>query len=72
MQHTTVQSSTIKSVGYDPASRELEVHFASGGRYRYQDVDAKTHAALMSAPSIGGHFHKHIRPKFTGTKLGGS
>jgi hypothetical protein len=72
MQHTPVQSTTIQSIAYEPATRELEVLFKSGGTYRYQDVDARTHAALMSAPSIGSHFHKHIRPKFTGTKVGGS
>lgn len=69
MEHTAVQSSNITSVGYDPATRELEVHFKSGGRYRYAGVDARTHAALMGAESVGAHFHKHIKSAFTGSPV---
>ena len=38
MDRTPVQSSNIRSVGYDPASRTLEVEFHSSGLYQYSSV----------------------------------
>jgi hypothetical protein len=64
MHHTAVQSSNIKSVGYDDATRELEVHFHGGNKYRYANVDPRTHQQLVSAKSVGAHFHQHIRGSF--------
>jgi hypothetical protein len=72
MQHTTVASSNIHSIGYDPATSELEVRFKNGGTYRYAGVDAETHAAFLRAPSVGAHFHQHIKSTFTGTPTGAS
>lgn len=69
MQHTAVQSSNIQSVGYDPATKALEVHFKNGGRYRYHDVDAVTHSRLMAAKSVGAHFHEHIKGAFKATPV---
>jgi hypothetical protein len=64
-----VDSSSIKAVGYDTHSEVLQVQFLNGNTYEYQGVGEHEHAALMSAQSIGAHFGKHIRPKFTGDKL---
>lgn len=56
-----VKSSNIRAVGYDPATRDLHVHFNNGGRYVYADVPPEKHEALLSADSIGRHLHQHIR-----------
>lgn len=56
-----VSSSNIASVGYDPASRTLAVEFKSGGVYHYPGIDPEQHRAFVSAPSVGGHFHTHIK-----------
>lgn len=64
MNRAPVKSSNIKSVGYDPARRLLEVEFSSGGVYQYEDVSKEEFNALMHADSIGGHFHIHIRNSF--------
>lgn len=70
MERTQVDnSSTIAAVGYDPQTGMLEVTFKSGGTYRYADVPAAAHAALMQADSIGKHFHAHIRGKFDHARL---
>jgi hypothetical protein len=53
MIRTPVKSSSLKSVGYDPATKALEIEFASGQVYRYADVPAESFADLMSAASIG-------------------
>lgn len=61
MQMEPVESSAITAVGYEPKSKLLAVQFTNGDTYHYQNVPQHVHEELMSAPSIGGHFHKHIR-----------
>lgn len=73
MIRTPVESSNIASIGYDPASRVLEVQFKSGGKpgsiYRYADVPADEHAALMAAESPGSHFSSNIRGAYKSTRV---
>ena len=57
-----VKSSNVEAIGHDPNANELTVKYKSGGVYVYHGVTAEQHAALMAAPSIGGHLHKHIKP----------
>lgn len=47
----------------------MTVKFTNGGTYRYEGVTAAQHAHMMTAESIGTHFHKHIRGKFKATKI---
>lgn len=56
-----VQSSAIEAVKYEDVSHELFVQFKSGHLYKYADVSHKEFQALMSADSLGKHFHAHIR-----------
>lgn len=67
MKRSAVKSSNIKSVGYDAETKTLEVEFSSGV-YAYRGVTPEQHRTLMSAESIGGHFHKHIKSRHKGTK----
>lgn len=64
MTRTPVKSSNLKSVGYDPATRTLEVEFHSGDVHQFENVAADHHKQLLSARSPGGYFHAHIRGKF--------
>jgi hypothetical protein len=61
MERKTVTSSNISEIGHDPATKTLEVKFRNGGVFRYHDVDAAKHAALMQAESVGKHFHANIK-----------
>ncbi len=66
MQITPVRSRTIDAVSYDPDTQTMRVAFSSGKTYEYTGVRAEQHRALIEADSVGSHFGKHIRPKFTG------
>lgn len=70
MDMKPVNSSNVKEVGYDPATKTLAISFHSGGTYHYADVSPEKHAEMMAAKSIGGHFHKNIRDKHVTTKQG--
>lgn len=65
MTRAPVASSSIKSVGHD--GETLEVEFHSGKVYRYAGVSRAAHDALLGAPSIGKHFGQHVRGKFDHT-----
>lgn len=67
MERTPVSSSGIKSIGHDGS--RLHVEFSSGAVHEYDGVTPEAHAELMAADSIGSHFSKHIRPKFTSKRL---
>ena len=69
MQHISVTSSNIASIGYDEKSQTLEISFKSGATYAYSRVPASEHAALMAADSHGKHFNAYIKPRYAATKL---
>jgi len=64
-----VQSSELRSVGYDTTASVLEAEFHSGEVYQYFDVPAEFVLALLEAASIGRYFNAHIRPKFRFKKV---
>ena len=61
MTRQPIESSNIKSVGYEPASKTLEVEFHSGAVHQYLDVSANKHAQLIKHKSPGSYFHNNIR-----------
>lgn len=66
IQRQPVKSSSIRSIGYDPMSKTMEIEFNSGAVYEYRGVTEETYQGLMNADSIGKHFHSEIRPRHTG------
>lgn len=61
MKHTSVQSRTINSVGYDPDKQQLHVKFHTGGHYIYRDVPPEKYEAFMMSESKGMFLHNNIR-----------
>jgi len=59
-----LESSSIASAGYDPATRVLEIEFRNGGLYRYRNVPREIFDALLGAASKGRFFAERIRGKF--------
>ena len=64
MKRVNVKSSHLKSVGFDVASRVMEVEFASGDIYQYVDVPIDVFASLVRAPSKGGYFEHFVSERF--------
>lgn len=69
IEHQTVKSSNIRSVGYDNFSRILEVAFHNGSTFRYHDVDPQHFTKLTTAKSVGAYFHSHIRNAHVASKV---
>jgi len=69
MERQKVNSSNIKSIGYETESNTLEIEFKDGGVYQYLNVPESIFKGLMSASSHGSYFHKHIKDKYRGKKI---
>jgi len=64
-----VNASNIRSVGYDPRNRVLEIEFSNGGIYQYSGVAEEIHRRLMNSPSPGSYFRDQIEESFTAKRL---
>ena len=61
-----VDSSLIRSVGYDLPSSVLEIEFVGEGRvYEYLDVPLSVYSRLVAAQSIGNFFNESIRDVYS-------
>jgi hypothetical protein len=61
---TAVESTTLRTVAYDEAREVLQLEFCNRAIYRYFDVPAAVHQALLDAESKGGYFNHFIRRDF--------
>ena len=61
MQREPIASSSIASVGYDEATKTLELEFHNGRIYQFFNIPPQMAAALKAAPSHGAYFNKYLR-----------
>ena len=65
-----VNSSSLRSVGYDLRPGILEIEFANGSVYQYLDTPATVYQELLIAPSHRNYFARHIRDRYPYRKIG--
>ena len=56
-----VDSSTVETIGYDPDTRELHVHFTRSGNYVYFEVEEWVFNDFLQAESKGQYLNQQIR-----------
>lgn len=64
IKRTHVDSSNLKSIGYDNGSQILEIEFPNGAVYQYYGVPQRIYVELMQAESHGKYFYAFVRDKF--------
>ncbi len=65
MQRQSVSSSAIRSVGYDPASRKMEIVFRSSSQvYHYCGVPESVFKGLLQASSKGRYYQNNIKDRY--------
>ncbi len=69
MRRKPVVSTSLASVGYEAATRILEVEFRKGRVYQYHDVGADIVEQLMKADSKGRFMNAHIRNAYRFTRI---
>lgn len=67
---TPVESSNIKEAGYDHDTHTLYLTFKQGATYAYASITVQEFQYLITADSVGKHFHK-MGIKDRGVKLNG-
>ncbi|MGS0687121.1 KTSC domain-containing protein [Nakamurella sp. GG22] len=70
MRRQRVDSTSLESIGFDPATNQLEIQFRAGGVYRYA-VPRRIYRELMKASSLGAFFARRIRHAYPGWKVEG-
>jgi hypothetical protein len=60
MERLNVSSSNLSSVGYDSATKTLEIEFNNGRVYQYYNVPESEYDGLMKATSKGKYLDRNI------------
>ena len=68
MKREPVNSSNIKSVGFDPMTDTLEIEFGNGDVWQYKGVPEAIYQEMMEAASIGKYFYANIKNQFDAEK----
>jgi hypothetical protein len=69
MERRPVESSNLKSVGYDSSKQILEIEFKDRSVYQYFTVPESVFQNLMTAGSKGSYLNTHVKGKFRYAKL---
>jgi hypothetical protein len=65
MQRQSVTSNHLRSVGYDPSTKTLEVEFKNGRIYQYAKVPTEEFDALMTSESHHEYLNDNIKSTFS-------
>jgi KTSC domain len=69
MKREPMSSGAIKSAGYDPDKKLLEIEFNSGGIYQYEPVPQDVANAFHAAQSKGRFFREVIQSKYPSKRI---
>ena len=69
MERKKLNASNVRSAGYDPRNRVLEIEFSNGGICQYSGVSEEIYRRLMNAPSPGSYIHDNIEESFTAKRI---
>jgi len=64
MERTPLASSSVASVGYDDATRVLEIEFKSGRIYQFEEVPRGVFDWLLRTPNKGSYVARMINGKY--------
>jgi hypothetical protein len=69
MERKKVNSSGLRSVGYDPGSQMLEVELSDGGIWQYSKVPGEVYRRLMAAPSMVSFYRDSIEEDYSRRRI---
>jgi hypothetical protein len=69
MDRKKVNSGSIRSIGYEPASQILEVELTDGSIWQYSKVPSEVHRRLMAAPSMVSYYRDNIEEEYSRRRL---
>jgi hypothetical protein len=69
MQRKRVNSSKLKSVGYDEPSRTLEIEMSTGQVFQYVGVYPEVYRRFMAAPNPTAFYDDKIAEEYTAKRV---
>jgi len=69
MQRKRVNSSKVRSVGYDEKSQTLEVELSDGQVWQYPKVYPEVYRRFMAAPNASAFYDDKIAEDYTGRRV---
>lgn len=69
MQRKRVNSSRLRSVGYDERSETLEVELSNGYVYQYGKVSPEVYRRFMAAPNPTTYFDDKIAEEYSSRRV---
>ncbi len=70
MERKSIESSMIRSIGFDPESSILEIEFNSGAIWQYFDFPESEWYEFENAESQGKYFNSEILNQYTESQVG--
>jgi hypothetical protein len=69
VERKRVNSSKLRSVGFDEATRTLEVEMSNGQIYQYSGVYPEVYRRFMAAPNPTSFFDDKIAEEYSARKV---
>lgn len=69
MERKRINSSRIRSAGYDQQKQVLEIEFSDGRIVSYRGVSAEVHRQFMNAPSPVSFYEDKIVESYPETRV---
>jgi len=69
MERKRVNSSRIRSVGYDERNQVLEVELSNGTVYQYSRVSPEVHRRFMAAPNPTAYYDDKIAEEYSARRV---
>lgn len=71
MKRNPVESTAIKSIGYNEDKSLLEIEILETGRvYQYKNVPVEEYLDFMNAPSLGEYYNRVIKQNYEYKEMG--
>ena len=69
MERKRLNSSRIRSVGYDPGLQKMEIEFSDGHVNAYGGVSPEVYRSLLNSPSPTSFFEDRIEEEYTAQRI---
>lgn len=69
MNRTTIESTMISGIGYDPGNSILEIEFNSGAVWQYFDFPEAKWYEFEGTDSKGKYWHKEIKNQYSESQV---
>lgn len=64
MHRVEVESTLLRSVGYDPVTEVLEIELRNGRVYQFSSIAEDVYRELMASASLGHYFNESIKDAY--------